>query len=457
VTDLVCISPVDGREYARRPLATDSEVERALADARRAQRDWALIPLDQRCATILRFLAAMGALNPDIVPEMAWQMGRPVRYGGEYRSLAERVLAMVDLAPSALAPVAGGPDGTVVRVPAGLVLVIAPWNYPFLTAANTIVPALLAGNAVILKHSAQTPLAGERFAEALRTAGLPEGLFANLFLSHEQSAKLLASGLVDHCTFTGSVEGGRAVERSAAGSFTTLTLELGGKDPAYVRADCDVSKAVENLADGSFYNGGQSCCGVERIYVHEAVWKPFLDGFVEAASNYRLGDPLDPETSLGPMASARGAARVREQVGRAVEAGAVAHIPRQLFPADSGDGAYLMPQVLTGVDHSMAVMREETFGPVAGIMKVSGDDEAVRLMNDSAFGLTASIWTRDLEAARKLALRVEAGTVFANRCDYLDPFLAWTGAKESGRGASLGRFGFDSVTRPRSLHLRSAE
>jgi acyl-CoA reductase-like NAD-dependent aldehyde dehydrogenase len=454
--DLVCLSPVDGREYARRPLAANSEIERTLEQARRAQREWALVPLEERCATLLRFLAAMEALNPRIVPEMAWQMGRPVRYGGEIGSLAERVRAMVGLAPEALAPFAAGPGRSVVRAPAGLVLVIAPWNYPFLTAANTIVPALLAGNAVLLKHAAQTPLAGERFAEALAAAGLPAGLFANLFLSHDQTARLLGSGLVDHATFTGSVEGGRAVERAAAGSFTTLTLELGGKDPAYVREDADVAAAVEGLADGSFFNSGQSCCAVERIYVHEAVWRPFLDGFVEAASRYRLGDPLDPETSLGPMAGERGADQVRGQVRQAIGAGAVAHIPSQLFPADGGRGPYLMPQVLTGVDHSMALMREETFGPAVGIMPVRDDGEAVRLMNDSAYGLTASIWTRDLEAAEALAARVEAGTILANRCDYLDPLLAWTGVKDSGRGASLGRFGFEAVTRLISLHLRSA-
>lgn len=453
--ELVCFSPVDGREYARRPLATAAEVDRAIEAARRAQVDWARTPLDERCATMLRFLAAMEALDSEIVPEIAWQMGRPVRYGGEHRSLAERVLAMVDLAPAALAPFVAGTGRSVVRAPAGLVLAIAPWNYPFLTAANTIVPALLAGNAVILKHSAQTPLAGERFAEALRTAGLPEGLFANLFLSHEQTARLLGAGLADHATFTGSVQGGKAIERAAAGSFTTLTLELGGKDPAYVRDDADLAGAVESLVDGSFYNSGQSCCGVERIYVHEAVWQPFLDGFVDAASQYRLGDPLDPETSLGPMASGRGAASVREQVRQAIEAGAAAHLTSQLFPADTGDGLYLMPQVLTWVDHSMAVMREESFGPVVGIMKVAGDEEAVRLMNDSAYGLTASIWTGDLEAAERLAAQIEAGTVFANRCDYLDPQLAWTGVKDSGRGACLGRYGFDSVTRPKSLHLRS--
>lgn len=456
MNDLICISPVDGRTYARRPLASDGEVDHALAEARRAQVEWARTPVEERCAILLRFLAAMETLNPEIVPELAWQMGRPVRYEGEYRSLAERVLAMVDLAPEALAPFVAATGRSVVRAPAGLVLVIAPWNYPFLTAANTIVPALLAGNAVILKPSAQTPLAGERLAEAFRTAGLPDGLFANLFLDHFQAARLLRSGLVDHATFTGSVEGGKAVERAAAGSFTGLTLELGGKDPAYVREDCDLAFAIEQLVDGSFYNSGQSCCGVERLYVHEAVWQPFLDGFVEAASRYRLGDPLDPETSLGPMASAKGAVRVRDQIRQAIEAGAEGNLLAQAFSADDGDGPYLMPQVLTWVNHSMPVMREESFGPVVGIMKVAGDDEAVRLMNDSVFGLTASIWTADIEAAERLAIRIEAGTVLANRCDYLDPLLAWTGVKASGRGASLGRFGFDSVTRPKSLHLRSA-
>ncbi|HYD36011.1 MAG TPA: aldehyde dehydrogenase family protein, partial [Allosphingosinicella sp.] len=391
MTDLICLSPVDGLEYARRPLATGSEVEHALRKARQAQREWVRVALDERCAAILRFLDAMEALNPDIVPELAWQMGRPVRYGGELRSLAERVRALVELAPAALALEIVGDGRSVARVPAGLVLVIAPWNYPFLTAVNTIVPALLAGNAVIHKPSAQTPLAGERFAEAMRLAGVPDGLFVNLFLDHEQTARMLAGGLVDHATFTGSVEGGRTVERAAAGSLTSLTLELGGKDPAYVREDADLEAAVEGLADGGFYNSGQSCCGVERIYVHETLWEPFLGRFVEAAGQYRLGDPLDPETSLGPMATASGAAAVRGQIEEALAAGAVAHLP-----AAKDDGLYLEPQVLTGVDHRMRVMREETFGPVVGIMKVGGDDEAVELMNDSAYGLTASIWTRDL-------------------------------------------------------------
>jgi acyl-CoA reductase-like NAD-dependent aldehyde dehydrogenase len=455
--EIVCISPVDGREVARRRLTPAAEVERTLGRARRAQRAWREAPLEERCAAIARFLAEMERLNPVVVPELAWQMGRPVRYGGEFRSLKERVEALIALAPDALAPFDAGPGRRVDRVPAGIVLVIAPWNYPYLTAANTIVPALLAGNAVILKHSAQTLLAGERFAEAFAASGLPDGLFADLALSHEETGRLLGAGLVDQATFTGSVEGGRAVERAAAGSFTTLTLELGGKDPAYVRADADAAAAAEGIADGAFFNSGQSCCGVERVYVHAAVWEPFLDGLVAAARSHRLGDPLEPETTLGPMASARGADAVRRQVADALAAGAQAHVPRRFFPADTGEGAYLMPQVLTDVTHTMAVMREETFGPVAGVVRIRSDEEALGLMNDSAYGLTASIWTRDLDAAQALAGRVEAGTVLVNRCDYLDPLLAWTGVKQTGRGASLGRYGFDAVTRPKSLHMRSPQ
>lgn len=458
MTDLVSISPVDGREVARRPQATPAEIDGVLAAARAAQRPWAEVPLAERSAIVRRFLAALAAANDDIVPELAWQMGRPVRYGGELRSLVERVEAMIEEAPAALEAYAPGAkpgfQRYVERRPAGVVLVIAPWNYPFLTAANTIVPGLLAGNAVILKHATQTLLVGERFAEAFAAAGLPAGLFANLNLGHEPTARLLSAGLVDHATFTGSVDGGRAIERAAAGSFTTLTLELGGKDAAYVRSDADLEAAIETLVDGAFYNSGQCCCGIERIYVDRSLWTPFVDGVVAAVEAYRLGNPLEEATTLGPMASTRAAEAVRAQTAEAVARGARAHIDPARFADDRAGTAYLMPQVLTDVDHGMAVMREESFGPVVGLMPVGGDDEAVRLINDSRYGLTASLWTSDAEAAARLGRRIEAGTIFMNRCDYVDPGLAWTGVKETGRGASLGRFGFEAVTRPQSFHFR---
>ena len=459
MNEIVCVSPVDGREVARRPVWSDAALAAALDPARSAQREWARVPVPDRVAAALRFLEAIRALNPQIVPELAWQMGRPVRYNGELRSLEERVRYMAAIAADALAPVRPadarpGFERFVSRDPLGVVLVIAPWNYPYLTAVNTIIPALIAGNAVILKHAAQTLLVGERFAEALAQAGLPDGLFSNVLLSHEQTARLLGSGAIDHASFTGSVAGGKAISRAVAGTYTTLGLELGGKDPAYVRADARLDHAIENLVDGSFYNSGQSCCGVERIYVHADVYDRFVEGFAAGAAAYVLGDPLDPATTLGPMAASRFADLVRAHTADALAKGARALLDPAAFPAHQERGPYLAPQVLVNVDHGMQVMVDESFGPVIGIMKVSGDAEAVRLMNDSPFGLTASIWSSDLEATRALAEQVQAGTVYMNRCDYLDPGLAWTGVKDSGRGASLSAIGYDMLTRPKSYHLR---
>lgn len=459
MSDIVCISPIDGSELARRPAATEAAIARAVASARAAQRDWRRVPVAERTAHVLRFLDAMLAMNQEIVPELAQQMGRPVRYGGEFGGFEERVRYVAEMAEEALAPVIphdARPGFTryIRRDPLGLVLVVAPWNYPYLTAVNTIAPALIAGNAVLLKHAAQTILVGERFQMAMDRAGLPPGLFANLVLTHEQTSRLIGSGAVDFVNFTGSVEGGRAIERAAAGTFTPLGLELGGKDPAYVRADADLDVAVANLVDGAFYNSGQCCCGIERIYVHESLYDRFVAGFVDLTSHYVLGNPLDEATTLGPMAQKRFADLIRGQIREAVDRGATAHIDPAAFPANREGTPYLAPQVLTGVDHTMSVMREESFGPVVGIMKVKGDEEALALMNDSVYGLTASVWTTDLEAAERLGGEIETGTVFMNRCDYLDPGLAWTGVKETGRGASLSRIGFEMLTRPKSFHLR---
>jgi acyl-CoA reductase-like NAD-dependent aldehyde dehydrogenase len=280
-------------------------------------------------------------------------------------------------------------------------------------------------------------------------------VFQNLVLSHEQTSKLLAGGRVDHCNFTGSVAGGRAIETAAAGTFTTLGLELGGKDPAYVRADANLAHAVENLVDGAFYNSGQCCCGIERIYVHDSLYDRFVDGFADLTRTYVLGNPLDENTTLGPMANVRFADWVRKQTAEALAKGAKAHIDTSAYAADVGNTAYLAPQVLTGVDHSMSVMREESFGPVVGIMKVSSDAEAIGLMNDSPYGLTAAIWTQDTDAAERIGAEIETGTVFMNRCDYLDPGLTWTGVKDTGRGAGLSKLGFEALTQPKSYHLRT--
>jgi acyl-CoA reductase-like NAD-dependent aldehyde dehydrogenase len=454
-------SPVDGRIYAERPLASGDEIAAIVAKAGRAQKAWRATRLQERIDICARFVAAMLARKGELGEELTWQMGRPLRYTpGEIDRLAERAQAMIALAPEALADIGAEPRAGFTRFirhePLGVVFVVAPWNYPYLTAVNAIVPALLAGNAVLLKHSAQTPLVAERFAEGFKAAGLPAGVFQVAHLSHADTERLIASPEIDFVAFTGSVEGGHAVQRAASGRFVGTGLELGGKDPAYVRADANLDHAVENLVDGSFFNSGQSCCAIERIYVHQDIHDRFVDGFVALTNGYKLANPLSPDTTLGPMVRASAADFVRKQIAEAVDHGARALIETKRFPADKPGTAYMAPQVVVDVDHSMKVMTEESFGPVIGIMKVRSDDEAVKLMNDSHYGLTAAIWTSDEDAALAIGARVETGTWFMNRCDYLDPELAWTGVKDSGRGCTLSRLGFAYLTRPKSYHLRTA-
>jgi acyl-CoA reductase-like NAD-dependent aldehyde dehydrogenase len=455
------ITPIDGSVYVERALSGRAEIARRVERARAAQREWRRAPLAERLALLGAAVDAFVARRDEIALEITWQMGRPLRDApGEVRGFEERARFMLALAPEALAPLElpekPGVRRFVRREPVGLVLTIAPWNYPYLTAVNSVVPALAAGNAVILRHSAQTPLCAERFAEAFEAAGLPAGVFGFLHAEHEDVEWLVRELPVDHVAFTGSVEAGRTLQRAAAAlRFPGVGLELGGKDPAYVRPDADLGHAVAGLVDGAFFNAGQSCCGIERIYVHEAVYARFVEAFVETTRTYRLGDPRDPATTLGPMVRAGAAEQVRAQVAEAVAAGARSLLDPAGFPADAPGTPYLAPRVLVGVDHSMRIMREETFGPAVGIQRVAGDEEAVALMNDSDYGLTASIWTADAEMAVAIGERVETGTWFQNRCDYLDPGLAWTGVKDSGRGCSLSRLGYEPLTRPKSFHLRT--
>lgn len=451
------ISPIDGSVYAERACLDLVQAQAVVSNARQAQAGWAALSIAERASYCSAALAALAAMNDELVPEIAWQMGRPVRYGGENGGVQERGQYMIKIAEEALKPlVPEEKDGFrryVKHVPLGVVMVIAPWNYPYLTAVNTIIPALMAGNSVILKHATQTLLAGERFAKAFEIAGLPKGVFSNIVLGHATTEALLASGTIDHVNFTGSVGGGRAIEKAAAGTFMTLGLELGGKDPAYVLPDVNLDHAVANLVDGAFFNSGQCCCGIERIYVHEAVYDKFVDGFNDLTSQYVVGNPLESSSTLGPMAHARFADLIREQKAEALRKGAKAHI-NMTVENDRAGSPYIAPEVLTNVDHQMSVMREESFGPIVGIMKVRSDEEAVALMNDSNFGLTASLWTPDTDRAANIADQIETGTVFMNRCDYLDPGLVWTGVKDTGKGASLSSIGYGNLTRPKSYHLR---
>ncbi|MGC6471692.1 MAG: aldehyde dehydrogenase family protein [Parvibaculales bacterium] len=456
MTDFICRSPADGSQVFAGFHAAMSEIDTTIERAAQAQKTWKTRPLTQRIEMLHRALVHLQEQKMDIGAEITRQMGRPIRFSPkEVDGLVERGQTMLHLAPQALAdiqlPEKQGFERFIRKTPVGVVAVLAPWNYPFLTSVNVIIPALAAGNSVILKHASQTPLAATRWQEAFAAAGLPDGVFQHLFLSHDGTAELLASGRIDHTAFTGSVGGGHAVVNALSGGFAGAGLELGGKDPAYVRQDADLDLAVTELVDGAFFNSGQSCCGVERIYVHTAVYDTFVDAFIAEAEKLQLGDPMDPETTLGPMVSAKAADMVRDQIAEAVTNGARAH----LSVDDKRGSPYLPPQVLTDVTHDMGVMREESFGPVVGIMPVKDDDEAITLMNDSAYGLTASIWSKDVQGAKQIGDRLDTGTVFLNRCDYLDPMLAWTGVKDSGHGCTLSAMGFDSLTRPKSFHLKT--
>jgi acyl-CoA reductase-like NAD-dependent aldehyde dehydrogenase len=461
MTQLRTVTPVDGTIYCERQLASDGELDAMLERAAAAQRAWRDTDLATRAGICRRFCDRFESKRDEIALELTWQMGRPIRYApNEVRGTLERARYMIDIAAEALADVDAGPKADfrrfVRREPLGVVFTVAAWNYPYLIAVNSVVPAIMAGNAVVLKHSAQTPLCAERFAECFAEAGLPAGVFQAVHLSHASTERAIRDPRVAFVAFTGSVEGGHAVQRAAADRFIGTGLELGGCDPAYVRHDANLGHAIENLVDGAFFNSGQSCCGIQRIYVHERLYDDFVAGAVELTRRYVLGDPTSPETTLGPVVRTAAADQIRRQVSASIAAGAIPAIDEKAFARSVPGTPYLAPQLLLGVDHRMPVMREEIFGPVAGVMKVRGDDEAVALMNDSDFGLTAAVWTGDAGAGEALGGRIETGTLFMNRCDYLDPALAWVGVKDSGRGCTLSRVGYEHLTRPKSFHLRLA-
>jgi acyl-CoA reductase-like NAD-dependent aldehyde dehydrogenase len=454
------ITPIDGSIYVERELASNDEIDETLASAVSAQQAWRRVSVTERVAICRRMLAWLLERSGEIGEELTRQIGRPIADSPFEirRGFQERVNFMSGIAEQELGDIIPEPiegfQRFIRREPIGVVLALAPWNYPWLASVNAVVPAILAGNSVILKIAPQTPLVAERYAEAFEAAGLPDGVFQYLHIDHDQVAQMIKDPRVGFVAFTGSVAGGRAVQRAASGRFIATGLELGGKDPAYVRHDAPLEATIENLVDGAYFNSGQSCCAVERIYVQRDVYERVVEGFVELAGQYKLGNPLDPETTLGPMVRTDAADKARAHVLDALQKGAKALIDPARFPAGKEGTPYLAPQVLVKVDHNMIVMTEETFGPVVGIMPVRDDDEAIRLMNDSRYGLTASIWTADVDAALRIGDEIDTGTFFMNRCDYLDPALAWTGVKDSGRGCTLSRLGFEAFTRPKSFHLK---
>ena len=451
-----CISPVNGSVYAERDYLTEIDAAKRIKRAQNSQKIWVKVPLHERIQLVEAGVNKLEESNDQIINELAWQMGRPIRYGGEFNGVHERASYMASIAADALNDItienSSAFKRIIKRIPHGVVLVIAPWNYPYMTAINTIVPALIAGNSVVLKHASQTPLVGERLVNAFHAAGVPKDVFQNLFLDHQTTSKLISAKSFNFVNFTGSVAGGKAIEVAASGTFTHLGLELGGKDPGYVMEDADINNAVETLIDGSMFNSGQCCCGIERIYVNKNLFKPFIEKAVTIVQDYKLGNPLKEETTLGPVANINLANNIRTQSKNAISSGAKPLIDPLFFPQDSG--TYVMPQIFVDVTHSMSIMRDESFGPVVGIMPVENDQEAIKLMNDSPFGLTASVWTQDISRAEEIANQIETGTVFMNRADYLDPALCWTGIKDTGKGGALSAIGYQNLTRPKSFHLK---
>lgn len=453
---LKVVNPYNLRTVCEIAYAEGKALEDKVDLARRAFEIWRRLPLDQRMGRVEGGLEYFRTHREEIARDITLQMGKPIREARrEVDTFFERALHMLSIAPSALSsevlPKKQGLVRRIVHEPLGVVLNIAAWNYPLLIPVNVVVPALLAGNIVLLKHSAKTPLCGQHFERAFGELD-PPGLVTNLVLTHERTAKLVADPRIGHVAFTGSVEGGREIYREVSKRFLGVGLELGGKDPAYVAEDADLDFTAENVVDGACYNAGQSCCAVERVYVHKKLYKKFLTRAQAILKRCKMGDPLDETTTLGPLASKAALDTLKRQVEDAVHRGARVIWGGKRIEGERGH--FFPPTLLADVPNDAEAMQEESFGPLVPVQAVAGDDEALSRMNDTRYGLTASVWTRDSNRAERFARELAVGTVYQNRCDYLDPALPWTGVGESGFGSTLSRYGFHHLTRRKAVHFR---
>ncbi len=448
-------SPIDESVYAERETTPPEEIQQCIARARRAQLDWQQTPLEQRQQLLRKWIEFFLQDQGQLALDLTHQMGRPIAQTPtefeEFKARAERI---IDLAPERLAVQELSKSDAlhrfVRRQPVGLVLVAAGWNYPYVIAAHTVFPALLCGNAVLLRHSPQTPLCSEALEVSFRRAGGPEHLLQAIHLGRTEAQELMEHEAIGQVALTGVVPQPHTRVNERRRRYVGIGLELGGKDCAYVRPDANLAKTVEHLTKGTFYNAGQSCCGVERIYVHQEIYSEFLEALEASVKSLVLGNPLEPATTLGPMVRFQAAAAVYDQVCSSIRQGA-----KPMFSHERPERAYMKPQVLYDADHGMELMTEETFGPVVGVMRVDSDESALKLMNDSRYALAASIWTRDQERGLELATRVQTSAIYVNHCDYLDPAIGWLGVHDSGRGFTLSRIGFEMLSRSKTFDLRS--
>jgi acyl-CoA reductase-like NAD-dependent aldehyde dehydrogenase len=450
-------NPATGDLIIALPADDAGSVAAKAATARAAQPAWAARPLAERQACIAAFRSGVVRDLEQLAATMTRETGKPIRMArNELNGLLPRIdFFLAETGPATAAETVfdeGGMREQIQHEPLGLVANISAWNYPWFVGCNVILPALLTGNAVLYKPSEYATLTGLEIARLLHEAGVPREIMVCLVGGGEVGAALLEQP-VDGVFFTGSHGTGQRIAQAVGQRFVKLQLELGGKDPTYVCEDADPGAAAESLADGAMYNTGQSCCSVERIYVHEKIHDAFVEAFVAAVSGFRMGDPMNEDTYIGAITRAQQLDVLESQVEDAQARGAVLRLGGE---RRIGDGNWFEPTVFTHVDHEMAIMREESFGPVIGIQKVRDDEEAVRLMNDTRYGLTAGVYTPNEERARGILAQVRAGSVYWNCCDRVSPRLPWSGVGDSGVGLTLSRYGIQTFTRPKAWHLRRA-